>query len=317
MERRSLGTTGLQISVVGFGSWAAGSDHNPGGSLGRADDDESIAAIHRAIDLGVNWIDTAPGYGVGHSEAVVARAVRGMAERPLVFTKCGFVWNERRELAIDISPDSLRWQVEASLRRLEVDAIDLMQIHWLEPENDPQLEDGWATLVELREQGKLRHIGVSNLTVAQLVRAAAIAPVETLQPPYSLLQRSIESETLPYCIAADVGVIVYSPMQTGLLTGAMTRERIAALPPTDVRLIEDPNYVEPRLTESLAFVERLTALATSWDSSPAEVAVAWTIAQPGVTGAIVGFRRPVQVEQVLGRNAMRLSEAQLSAIAQL
>src|SRR5579884_736546 len=227
MERRALGQTGLELSTVGFGTWATGGDYNAI-SLGSADDEESIAAIHAALEIGVSWIDTAAAYGLGHAERVVARALKGMREPPLVFTKCGFVWDDAGAVSVDLSPASIREQIDASLGRLETNTIDLCQIHWLNPENDPELEDCWSTLGELKQAGKLRHIGVSNLTVAQMRRASAIHPVETLQPPYSLLERGIEAEILPYCVEQDIGVIVCSLMQSGLLTGRMTRERIAA-----------------------------------------------------------------------------------------
>jgi aryl-alcohol dehydrogenase-like predicted oxidoreductase len=299
VEHRTLGRSGLDISAVGFGCWAIGGDRNAVGHWGPVDDDESVAAIHAALDRGVTWIDTAPGYGSGHSEEVVGRALRGLAERPLVFTKCGFVWNERYELWVDLSPASLRRELDASLRRLGVDALDLWQIHWLEPENDPELEDAWATLAELKREGKARHIGVSNLTVAQLERCEAIAPVETLQPPYSLVERAVEDELLPYTEAHDIGVIVYSPMQSGLLSGRMTRERIDALPADDARRF-DPNFEEPLLSHNLELVERVREEGARRGLSVAQAAIAWTLANPAVDGAIVGFRRPQQVEEILG-----------------
>lgn len=299
MQQRTLGRTGLEISAVGFGAWAIGGDRNAIGHWGAVDDDESIAAIHAALDRGVTWVDTAPGYGSGHSEEVIGRALRGLADPPLVFTKCGFVWNDRFDLTVDISPQSIRAETEASLRRLGVDAIDLYQIHWIEPENDPELEAAWQTLADLKSAGKLRHIGVSNLTVSQLERCEAIAPVETLQPPYSLLERGVEAELFPYTARNDIGVIVYSPMQSGLLTGRMTRERIDALPADDARVF-DPNFTEPLVSRNLGILDRLREIGADLGLTPGQTAIAWTLTNPAVDGAIVGFRRPEQVGEILG-----------------
>jgi aryl-alcohol dehydrogenase-like predicted oxidoreductase len=316
VEHRTLGRSGLDITAVGFGAWAIGGDRNAIGHWGPVDDDESIAAIHAALDRGVNWIDTAPGYGSGHSEEVVGRALKGLAERPLVFTKCGFVWNDRFELTVDLSPQSIRAEADASLRRLGVDAIDLYQIHWLEPENDPELEEAWQTLAELRSAGKLRHIGVSNLTVSQLERCEAIAPVETLQPPYSLLERAVEAELFPYTERNDIGVLVYSPMQSGLLSGHMTRERIEALPADDARL-GDPNFTEPLVTRNLEIAERLSEIAAAHGLTAGQAAIAWTLANPAVDGAIVGFRRPEQVAEILGGGDLTIAADVAAELSQL
>jgi aryl-alcohol dehydrogenase-like predicted oxidoreductase len=301
-----MGMTGLDISVVGFGAWAIGGDSNATGSLGPVDDAESVAAIHRAIELGVNWIDTAPGYGLGHSEEVVARAVRGLAEPPLLFTKCGFVWGEDRRVRLCLTPESIRAEIEASLRRLRVEAIDLYQIHWIEPDQDEAIEAAWETLAQAQREGKVRHIGVSNFDARQMRRAQAIAPVETLQPPYSRLERAIEHETLPFCAEHDIGVIVYSPMQSGLLTGAMTRERVEGLPPDDARR-DDPNFSEPQLSRNLELVGRLEQAADSWGWPAGRAAVAWTLGNPAVSAAIVGFRRPAQVDATLGDGDLTLA----------
>jgi aryl-alcohol dehydrogenase-like predicted oxidoreductase len=316
MEHRTLGRTGLEISTVGFGAWAIGGDRNAIGHWGPVDDAESIAAIHAALDRGVTWIDTAPGYGSGHSEDVVGRALKGLVDPPLVFTKCGFVWNDRFELTVDLSPESIRAETEASLRRLAVDAIDLYQIHWLEPENDPDLEAAWQTLAELKSAGKLRHIGVSNLTVSQLERCEAIAPVETLQPPYSLLERSAETELFPYTMRSDIGVIVYSPMQSGLLSGRMTRERIEAFPADDARLF-DPNFTEPLVSRNLGIVEQLREIAAEHGLTPGQAAIAWTLANPAVDGAIVGFRRPDQVGEILGGGGLTLAPGVVADLSRL
>ena len=255
----------------------------------------------------MNWIDTAPAYGLGHSEEVVARAIRGLAEPPLVFTKCGIVWDDNDEVSVNISPRSLRAGLEASLVRLGIEAIDLYQIHWVEPENDADIETAWETLAQLKQAGKLRHIGVSNFTVAQLERCEAISPVETLQPPYSMLERAIEDELLQYCERHDLGVVAYSPMQSGLLSGRMTRERVEALPPGDARR-EDPNFDEPLLTRNLELVERIRALGTASGLSAGQLAIAWVLSHPAVHGAIVGFRDARQVSEILSRDLLVSSE---------
>lgn len=315
MQRRPLGETKMEISVVGFGAWQIGGTGVAQGSMGPADDAESVAAIHRALEHGVNWIDTAPGYGVGHSEEVVARALRGVDGPPYVFTKCGFVWDGSGTLRIDLTERSIRDECEASLRRLEVDALDLYQIHWLEPEDDPYVEEAWGTLATLQAEGKVRHIGVSNFSPGQMRRAQAIAPVETLQPPYSLADRSAEPEILPFCEREGIGVIIYSPMQSGLLSGAMSAERVAALPDKDARRL-DPQFQEPLLSRNLALVERLKAVAERHGASPGQVAVAWTLLNSAVDGAIVGFRRPSQVDGVLDSfDTVELREEDLAELA--
>ena len=305
--------TGLQISPVGFGGWAIGGDRNATGSLGPSDDREAVTAIRRALEFGVNWIDTAPGYGAGHSEELVGQAINGLAERPFIFTKCGFVWDARFAMVNVITAASIRYEVEQSLRRLGVEAIDLYQIHWVEPENDSLIEEAWATLADLKAAGKVRHVGVSNFDVGQLKRAGAIARVETLQPPYSLLDRGIETEILPYCAENDIGVVVYSPMQSGLLSGAMTRKRVEQMPPDDARL-SDPNFVGPRLDHNLQRVDRLRQLVESWAWTPGEAAVAWTLRRSEVSGAIVGFRCPAQVDGVLSRGHLELDDERVAAV---
>jgi aryl-alcohol dehydrogenase-like predicted oxidoreductase len=290
-----LGGTGLEISRVGFGAWAIGGAEYDWG-WGEQDDEQSIATIHRALELGVNWIDTAAQYGFGHSEEVVGRAIAGLHERPLVFTKGGQPEGPNRTTLQTLKRDSLRRECEGSLRRLGVDAIDLYQLHF--PNPDEELEEGWATLVELKDEGLVRHIGASNFSVEQLRRAQAIAPVETLQPPYSLLDREVEDEILPFCEREGIGVIVYSPMASGMLTGKMTRERIEALPDDDWRRRSD-RFKEPQLSRNLELVERLERVAERHGVSPGAVAVAWTLRNPAVDGAIVGFRRPDQVDPIV------------------
>jgi aryl-alcohol dehydrogenase-like predicted oxidoreductase len=306
----TLGRTGLEITRVGFGAWAIGGGNWDWG-WGDQDDDESIAAIHRALELGVNWIDTAAQYGLGHSEEVVARALAGVEPRPLVFTKGGQPEGPNRTSYQTLKRDSLRSECEGSLRRLRVDAIDLYQIHW--PIPDDEVEEGWSTLAELKEEGLVRHIGVSNFSVEQLERAEAIAPVETLQPPYSLLDRDVEPDVLPWCEERDVGVIVYSPMGSGMLTGRMTRERIESLPPDDWRSKSD-TFREPELSVNLELVERLKRVAERHGVEPGAVAVAWTLRNPAVDGAITGFRRPDQVDPIVAAAALELSDEDLAEL---
>ncbi len=300
----------MHLTPMGIGAWAMGG----GGwafAWGPQDDNESIAAIHAALDAGLNWIDTAAVYGLGHSEEVVARALKGRSRRPYVFTKCARVWNERREIGKSLKADSIRREAEASLRRLQVDVIDLYQIHWPEPEED--IEEGWTAMAQLQREGKVRWIGVSNFSVDHMRRAQAIAPITSLQPPYSMLAREIEAEVLPYTQANGIGVIVYSPMKSGLLSGAMTRERIAAMPEDDFRR-RVPSFQEPRLTRNLELAELLRAIGQRHGRTPGEVAIAWTLRHPAVTAAIVGMRSARQVEGVIGAAEFRLSAAEVEEI---
>ncbi|MEW6637707.1 MAG: aldo/keto reductase [Actinomycetota bacterium] len=312
MEKRRFGRTGMEITPIGFGSWAIGG----GGwaaAWGPQDDEEAIGAIRRALELGMNWIDTAAVYGLGHSEELVARALKGVpeADRPYVFTKCSLVWDENREVHNVLKKDSVKRECEDSLRRLQVDSIDLYQIHW--PNPDPDIEEGWEALAELKEEGKVRHIGVSNFDVGQMERIKEIAPVETLQPPYNMLNRGIEKEILPYCQQNDIGVIVYSPMRSGLLTGKMTRERVQNLPSDDWRRNSE-DFNEPKLSENLKLVEKLEEIGGRHGRSPGEVAIAWTLRHPAVTAAIVGGRRPEQVDGIIGAAEFRLSEEEIREI---
>ena len=300
----ALGKTGLEISRIGFGAWALGGSNYDWG-WGAQDDEQSIAAIQHALDLGVNWIDTAAQYGFGHSEQVVGRAIAGLAEQPFVFTKGGQPEGPNRTTLQTLKRDSLRRELEGSLTRLGVDAVDLYQIHW--PVPDEEIEEGWTALVEFRDEGLVRHIGVSNFDVAQLRRAQSIEPVETLQPPYSLIDRNVEEEILPFCEREGIGVIVYSPMGSGMLTGAMTRERIAGLPDDDWRK-RSPGFQEPELSKRLELVERLKRVAERHDVSPGAVAVAWTLRNPAVDAAIVGFRRPDQVDPILPAAGLELGD---------
>jgi aryl-alcohol dehydrogenase-like predicted oxidoreductase len=311
LKTTQLGTTGLDITRVGFGAWAIGG----GGwefAWGGQDDDESLAAIGRALELGVNWIDTAAAYGLGHSEEIVGRALEGVAQRPYVFTKASLLDGGGGRIVHSLKRDSIRREAEASLARLGVDAIDLYQIHWPVPDED--LEEGWSALAELKAEGLVRYIGVSNFDVAQLRRAQDIAPVDTLQPPYSLVDPAVEREILPFAERENIGVIVYSPMGSGLLTGAMTRERIASLPDDDWRK-HDANFQQPALWHHLATVERLETVAERHDTTPGAVAIAWTLQNPAVDGAIVGFRRPAQVDPLVSAANLELTPEDLAEIA--
>ena len=305
-----LGTTSLEITRVGFGAWAIGGGGWEFG-WGPQEDDESVAAIQHALEQGINWIDTAAAYGFGRSERVVGRALESVSERPYVFTKGSLLEGPGRRVIHNLKRDSLVREAEASLERLGIDAIDLYQIHWPVPEAD--IEEGWAALAELKQRGLVRHIGVSNFDVAQLRRIQQIAPVETLQPQYSLVAREVEDQILPFAERAEIGVIVYSPMGSGLLTGRMTRERIANLPDDDWRK-HDTRFNEPELSQHLAQVERLRAVAERHDTTPGAVAVAWTLTNPGVDGAIVGFRRPDQVDPIIDAANLQLDDRDVAEI---
>ena len=305
-----LGQTGLEITRVGFGAWALGGTRKGyEWAWGAQDDEDSVAAIEQALELGVNWIDTAAEYGLGHSEEVVGRALRGLHERPYVFTKAGRVDAGEGHVVSNLKRDSVLREAQASGARLGVEAIDLYQIHW--PTED--LEEGWAALAELKEEGLVRHIGISNIDVEQLRRIQSIAPVETLQPPYSLVAREVEEELLPFAEHEGVGVIVYSPMGSGLLTGSMSRERLASLPDNDWRK-HDNRFREPRLSRGLAIAKRLEEVAERLDTSPGAVAVAWTLRNPAVDGAIVGFRRPEQVDPIIAAANLQLGEDDIATI---
>jgi aryl-alcohol dehydrogenase-like predicted oxidoreductase len=313
MQTRRLGNSDLHITPVGYGAWAIGGSGWQF-AWGSQDENDSIAAIHRSLELGVNWIDTAAVYGLGHSEEVVARALKTWpGTRPYVFTKCGLRWDVNGNVRKVLSADSIRREVEDSLRRLSLEAIDLYQIHWPPDPDSAQLEEGWSQLAQLQRQGKVRWIGVSNFNVQQLRRAQTIAPVTSLQPQYSLVHRETEDQILPYCLQEGIGVIVYSPMASGLLTGAMTRERAAKLPKDDWRK-NHPDFSEPALSRNLALVERLREIARRHNRSAGEVAIAWTLHNPAVTGAIVGARNARQAEGVMRAGGLRLTDEDVSEI---
>jgi len=301
MKRVVLGRSNLEISVIGLGAWAIGGSWEYG--WGEQDDKESAATIRRALDRGVNWIDTAPAYGLGHSESVIGKFLKEIpaADKPLVFTKCGLPWKEgARGVYNDLSPSSIQKEIDMSLRRLKIDVIDLYQIHW--PRPDENIVAAWETMANLKRVEKVRHIGVSNFSTAQLERIEAIAPVETLQPNYSLLSRGIEADILPYCKKRNIGVISYSPMASGMLSGRMTRDRIAALPADDWRKTKGDFLSEPHLTKKLALVDVLTDIANQYGRKAGEVAVAWVLRNPSISAAIVGMRRPEQTEVIAAEN---------------
>ena len=310
MEKRRLGNSDMELTPIGVGAWAMGG----GGwafAWGPQDDKESVEAIHAALDGGVNWIDTAAVYGLGHSEEVVARALGGRSKRPWVFTKCERVWDEQGLITGSLQAASIRRECENSLRRLKVDAIDLYQIHW--PEPDPHIEEGWETLARLKEEGKVRWIGVSNFNASQLERCRKIAPVTSLQPPYSAVSPEVEQETLPYCQRHGIGVIAYSPMKSGLLTGKMTKERVAAFPQDDFRR-NALAFQEPRLSRNLELAELMRRIGARHGRTAGETAIAWVLRNPAVTAAIVGTRSAAQAQGVLGALEFRLSPEEVAEI---
>ena len=306
MQQRPLGYTGVKLSVIGLGAWAMGGPWKHG--WGPVDDEDSVATIHRALELGINWIDTAPAYGLGHSETVLGRALRGRREEVFIATKCGLVWNYQREVSNDLRPESIRAEVEASLRRLETDVIDLYQIHWPDPDEKAALEDSWGAMADLVREGKVRYLGVSNFDVALMERCRPIHPIASLQPPYHMLRRGIEDEILPYCKAHSIGVIPYSPMASGLLTDNFDISKTA---PDDWRRRD---FSAETLTRAHNIVERLRPIAARHDATVAQLAVAWVLRRSEVTAAIVGARRPWQVEQNVGAARVSLTEADLGEI---
>ena len=310
MEKRQLGNSDLHITTLGIGAWAIGGG-GWNGSMGPQNESDSIPAVHAALDHGINWIDTAALYGLGHSEEVVARALKGRTPRPYVFTKCERVWDSNGTIGACLKAESVRRECESSLRRLQTDVIDLYQIHW--PEPDEEIEEGWTELARLQKEGKVRYIGVSNFNISQMERAQGIAPITSLQPPYSIVTRAIEKEILPLAVQNNIGVIVYSPMSAGLLTGAMTHERVANFAAEDWRR-NLHNFQEPLLSRNLRLVERLRAIGNGHERTPGEVAIAWTLNNPAVTGAIVGFRSVKQVSGVIGAAVFRLLPGEMSEI---
>jgi len=312
MQKKRLGNSDMELTPIGIGAWAMGG----GGwafAWGPQDDSQSIAAIHAALDHGVNWIDTAAVYGLGHSEEVVARALAGRSERPYIFTKCELTWDDQGQITGVLKADSLRRECENSLRRLHAEAIDLYQIHWPNPDED--IEEGWGTLARLKEEGKVRWIGVSNFNAPQMERCRGIGPVTSLQPPYSAISPEVEASILPYCQQHGIGVIAYSPMKSGLLTGTMTKERVAAFPKDDFRR-RAPAFQEPQLSRNLALAEIMRSIGARHGRTAGEVAIAWTLRHSAVTAAIVGMRSAEQAKGVLGALEFRLSAEEIAEIDQ-
>jgi aryl-alcohol dehydrogenase-like predicted oxidoreductase len=313
METRKLGNSDLRITRVGFGAWAIGGS-GWDFAWGHQEDDDSIAAIHRSLELGVNWIDTAAVYGIGHSEEVVAQSLKDLrGPRPYVFTKCVLRWDDKGHVTQNHTAASIRSECEDSLRRLQIEVIDLYQMHWPPSDNGPGLEEAWQTMAALQKEGKVRWIGVSNFNVEQIKRAEKIATPTSLQPPYSLIRRAVDKEILPYCRQQEIGVISYAPMASGLLTGAMTPERAAALPADDFRS-KSPEFREPRLSKNIELVERLRKVGARHGRSPGEVAIAWVLSNPAVTGAIVGARNSKQAEGVMRAGELKLSSEEITEI---
>ena len=308
MKTKQLGNSDLHLTPIGLGAWAIG-----GGdwayAWGPQDDADSIAAIHRALDLGINWIDTAAVYGLGHSEEIVGKALKAASAKPYIFTKCGMVWNENREISQTLK--TIRQEVENSLKRLQVDVIDLFQIHW--PVPDAEVEEGWSTMADLRREGKVRWIGASNFSVSQMERASKIAPITSLQPPYSMINSAVEAEILPFCQKNGIGVISYAPMHSGMLTGAMSKERVAAFPKDDFRR-NAKQYQEPNLSWNLSLAELLRQIGARHGVIAGVVAIAWTLHHTAITGAIVGGRSAKQVDGIIAVGEFRLSEEEFAEI---
>ncbi len=312
MQYRILGSSGLKLSVIGLGTWAIGGGDWKFG-WGDQDEQEAIDTIVKAVELGINWIDTAAIYGEGRSEILVAKAMQRIpaASRPIIATKCGRVALGNGEIGKSLCRDSVIAECEASLKRLQIDCIDLYQMHW--PEPDEEIEEGWRTLVDLQKQGKVRHIGVSNHSPSQMNRLQKIAPIVSLQPPYSMIARDIEAEILPYCGQHNIGVICYSPMGKGLLTGTFSAERVAALSAKDHRS-KDPRFQSPQLEINLAFVDALGKIAVGLGWTIPELSIAWTLRHPELTSAIVGSRKPHQIAETIIAGDRVLDTASIAAI---
>ena len=311
MRTCPLGQSNLNITSIGIGTWAIGGMEG-NWNWGPQDDQDSIAAIHKAVDLGINWIDTAPAYGKGHSEKVVGRAIQGLSKKPYIFTKNSLVWGKDKVIRNSLKAATIRKECEDSLKRLGVGALDLWQIHW--PNPDPDIEEAWTEMATLQKEGKVRYIGVSNFSPAQMKRAMAIAPITSLQPPYSAIRRDIETDILPYCVKEKIGVLVYSPLQAGLLSGKMTIQRIQELPETDWRR-KDANFQEPKLSKNLALQETFAKIAGNHGHQAGVAALAWVLRRAGVTGAILGVRNAKQVEELAPALDFRLGKNELEEIA--
>ena len=314
MKTRKLGKPGIELSTVGLGTWAHG-----GGdwsfSWGPQDDERSKKTIYAAIDAGINWVDTAPAYGLGHAEEVLGQALKEIMPAPFVATKCGLVWNGTRQIKSNLAAESIRAECEASLKRLQIDTIDLYQVHW--PMPDEQIEEGWGEVAKLIEEGKVRFGGVSNFSVAQMERAHAIHPIASLQPPYSMLARDVEKDVLPFCGKNGIGVVAYSPLQKGLLTGKITKEYVAGLAPDDHRKKKDKMFQEPQLSEILAKVEKLRPIARAKKISLAQLAIAWVLRREEITAAIAGGRTPEQIRDTAAAMDVTLTDVEVGEIEQI
>lgn len=314
MQTRKLGTTDLHLTSIGLGTWAIGGGGWKYG-WGAQDEKESLATIHRALDLGINWIDTAPVYGLGHAEEVVGKAIKGMNNRPTIATKCGLVWDKERNISGRLKRESVRAEVGASLKRLQVNVIDLYQIHWPDPKND--IEEAWSTIADLVKEGTIRYAAVCNFNVNQIKRIEKIHAVASVQPPYSMLERRIENHLLPYCAKNNIGAIPYSPLQKGILTDKFTAKWVQSLPEDDHRRAVDKRFQEPQLASNLAFVESLKKLARKHGKSVANVAIAWALRRPEITSVIVGARRPGQIEETIAAGDWKLPAADISSTEDL
>ncbi len=313
MKTRRLGNSDLNLTVIGLGTWAQGGAGWKFG-WGPQDDEQSIAAIHQALDSGINWIDTAAVYGLGHAEEVLGKALKGMSEKPIIATKCARNWDEDGNIVKVQTRDSIRQEVENSLKRLNIEIIDLYQVHWPEPEE--QIEEGWETMTELVKEGKVRYIGVSNYSVEQLERISPIQKPASLQPPYSMIKPDFEKDLLPYCDKHNIGVVCYSPMYKGLLTGKITRERLEGLAHSDHRR-NDPNFNEPKLSQNLELVENLKPIAADLGITLAQLSIAWTLRWPAVTSAIVGARNANQLQETVAAGSVELSQDVIATIQNL
>ncbi len=312
MKTRRLGTSDLHLTTIGFGTWGM-SGSGWAGSWGPQDDDESIKAIIRAYDLGINWIDTAPVYGLGHSEEIVGKAIKELPERPIIATKLGLCWDDNGNIFRRLTKKSVRKEVDDSLMRLKVDVIDLYQIHWPIDDNHDEVMEGWGTMADLIKEGKIRYAGVSNFNIELMEKIKTIHPITSLQPQYNMLNRGIEREILPYCAKNNIGVVCYSPMAKGLLTGAFTRERVESLPDDDHRK-RGSEFHEPRLSITLEMLDQLKPIAENNDKTLAQLAIAWVLRRPEVTSAIVGARRPSQIEETAGAGDWELTEGEIADI---
>jgi len=312
MQKRQLGNTDLKLTTVGLGTWAMGGPWQFG--WGPQDDDEAIAAIIKALELGINWIDTAPAYGLGHSEELIKKALEQTNAKPIIATKYGLLWNEKKEKVPCLKAKSIREECHASLKRLNIDVIDLYQMHWPEPEEN--LEQGWEAMAKLKDEGKVRYIGVSNYNIEQLKRITKIARPVSLQPSYSMLHREVEEELLGYCAENNMGVVAYSPMQRGLLTGKFNQERLSGLALDDHRR-RSPDFHEPKFTATLQLVDQLRPIAERNGKTPAQLAIAWVLRRPDITAAIVGARRPSQIEETAPAADFELSKEDIEEIEKL